>query len=203
MRITTSIATTAVAVLALTLTGCGGDDGDGKSASPAKDDKGASQSKDTGKPTPSSTGDSGDMKSSSPTSTPSRSKAPGKAPGKTATRAPGHSATSTPKAPTPSRTSVPSRPSTGGRLASVQGTWYYTIRDASGNLLTLQISGTSMTMSGPKGSCSGTISASLAISITCQGQSASGTAQVSNGGQNLALNWTTGNPDRFTRTKPA
>ncbi|MDX3232614.1 hypothetical protein [Streptomyces sp. ME19-01-6] len=197
MRITTSIAATAVAVLALTLTGCGSD-GDGTSAAPAKDDKGASQSKATGKPAASGTGASGDMKSSSPTATPSRSKAPSK----TAAPVPSRTTSAPAKAPVPSRTTA-APPATPSKLASVQGTWYYPVRDSSGNVITLRISGTSMSANGNKGTCSGTINASMAATFTCGGESTNGTAQVSNGGQTLTFNWSEGNPDVFVRTKPA
>ncbi|MFD8382815.1 hypothetical protein ACFV2X_30610 [Streptomyces sp. NPDC059679] len=196
MRITTSIAATAVAVLALTLTGCGGDDGDGKSALPAKDDTGTSQSEKTGKPSPSGTNASGDMKSSSPTPTPSRTPAK-------STPVPSRTTTSAPtKAPVPSRTSA-APPTTPSKLASVQGNWYYPVRDASGNVITLRISGTSMSASGNKGTCSGTINASMAVTFSCQGETTNGTAQLSNGGQTITFNWSSGNPDRFVRTKPA
>ncbi|MES4906803.1 MULTISPECIES: hypothetical protein [unclassified Streptomyces] len=197
MRITTSIAAGAVTVLALTLTGCGGDDGGGKTAAPAKDDKGASRSEDTAKPSPSGTGASGDMKSSSPTATPSRT------PSRTATPAPSRSTTSAPtKAPVPRRTTA-APPTAPSQLSRVQGTWYYPMRDANGNLITLRISGTSMSASGNKGTCSGTISASMATSFTCGGETTSGTAQLSDGGQTITFNWSSGNPDRFVRAKPA
>ncbi|MDT0549474.1 MULTISPECIES: hypothetical protein [Streptomyces] len=191
MRITTSIAATAVAVLALTLTGCG-DDGDGKSAAPTKDDKGASQSTDAGKPTPSGTGGSGNMKSSSPT--------PSKTPGKTATPLPGRSTTSAPtKAPVPSRTSV-APPTASGQLASAQGTWYFRMRDANGNLLTLRVNGTSMALTGPDKTCPGTLTSAMAASFTCAGKTLNGTARVS--GRTLSLTWTDGTTDQFSRTKP-
>ncbi|MGO4417926.1 hypothetical protein AB4Z54_03925 [Streptomyces sp. MCAF7] len=193
MRITTSIAATAVAVLALTLTGCGGDD-DGKSALPTKDDTGSSQSEKPGKPTPSGTGASGDMKSASPTPTPSRT--PGKS-----TPVPSRTTTSAPtKAPVPSRTSA-APPTTSGQLASAQGTWYFRLRDANNNLLTLRINGTSMALTGPDKTCPGTLTSSMAASFSCAGKTLNGTARVS--GQALSLSWTDGTTDQFSRTKPA
>ncbi|MEU9790842.1 hypothetical protein AB0E27_09440 [Streptomyces sparsogenes] len=197
MRITNSIAATAVAVLAVTLTGCG-DDGDSESAAPAKDDKAAARAEDAGRSTPSASGDSGDMKSSRPTPTPSRSKAPSR----TATPAPSRTTSAPSKAPAPSRTTV-APPATPSRLSRVQGAWYYPMRDANGNLITLRINGSSMTAGGNKGTCSGTISASMAATFTCQGATTSGTARLSDGGQTLTFNWSDGNPDRFVRAKPA
>ncbi|NUS81260.1 MAG: hypothetical protein HOY75_00520 [Streptomyces sp.] len=195
MRITTSIAATAVAVLALTLTGCGGDD-DGKSALPAKGDTGTSRPEKTGKPSPSGTGASGDMKSPSPTPTPTSSKTPGKS-----TPVPSRTTTSAPtKAPVPSRTST-APPTASGQLASAQGTWYFRIRDANGNLLTLRINGTSMALTGPDKTCPGTLSSSMAASFSCAGKTLNGTARVS--GQTLSLRWTDGTTDQFSRTKPA
>ncbi|MER7791387.1 hypothetical protein [Streptomyces sp. NPDC097640] len=198
MRITTSIAATALAVLALTLTGCGSDDGDGKSAAPAKEDKSASQAEETGKPTPSGTGESDDMKSADPTATPSRSKAPGK----TVTPVPSRTTSAPSKAPVPSRTSV-APPTASGQLASIQGTWYYRVRDNKGGLITMRINGATFVVSGNEGTCTGTISASMTASFTCKGQTLHGTGQVSNGGQTLTLTWNNGTPDRFNRTKPA
>ncbi|MEU1790793.1 hypothetical protein ABZ553_33950 [Streptomyces sparsogenes] len=200
MRITNSIAATAVAVLALTLTGCGGDgDGDNSAAS-AKDDKAAGRSKDAGGPTPSGAEETGDMKSASPTATASPSR--GKAPSRAATPAPSRTTSAPAKAPAPSRTTA-APPTAPSRLSQVQGAWYYPMRDANGNLITLRISGSSMTASGNKGTCSGTISASMAVTFTCQGATTNGTARLSDGGQTLTFNWSDGNPDRFVRAKPA
>ncbi|GAA2333335.1 hypothetical protein [Streptomyces cuspidosporus] len=198
MRITNSIAATAVAVLAFTLTGCGDDGDDSKSAAPTKDDKATTRAEDAGRSTPSAGGDSGDMKSSRPTPTPSRAKAPSG----TATPAPSRTTSAPSKAPAPSRTTA-APPTTSSQLSRVQGAWYYPMRDANGNLITLRISGTSMSASGNKGTCSGTISASMAATFTCQGATTSGTARLSDGGRTLTFNWSDGNPDRFVRAKPA
>lgn len=194
MRKSTSIAAAAVAVLALTLTGCGGDDKD--SGSSAKGGKATGQT--TGKrdttsspsadasPSPSRTGGAKKKKES-----------PGTSAGPRPTR------TSAAPVPAPSRTrtatAAPTRPA--GAPQSVQGTWYVPVRGSNG-LATLSVSGTSWTMAYSGQSCSGTINAAMAISASCQGESATGRAVVSNGGENLTFNWNSGEPDRFVRTKP-
>ncbi|WP_211303272.1 hypothetical protein, partial [Streptomyces milbemycinicus] len=104
------------------------------------------------------------------------------------------------KAPVPSRTSA-APPTTSGQLASAQGTWYFRMRDANGNLLTLRINGTSMALTGPDKTCPGTLTSSMAASFSCAGKTLNGTARVS--GQTLSLSWTDGTTDQFSRTKPA
>ncbi|QKV92874.1 hypothetical protein HUT19_14845 [Streptomyces sp. NA02950] len=195
MRKSTSIAAAAVAVLALTLTGCGGDDKD--SGSPAKGGKATGQTTGKRDTTSSPSADA----SPSPSRTGGAKTKKKESPGTSASPRP--TRTSAAPAPAPSRTrtatAAPTRPA--GAPQSVQGTWYVPVRGSNG-LATLSVSGTSWTMAYSGQSCSGTINAAMAISASCQGESATGRAVVSNGGENLTFNWNSGEPDRFVRTKP-
>ncbi|GGR97444.1 hypothetical protein GCM10010252_40120 [Streptomyces aureoverticillatus] len=195
MRRIPAVATCAAAVLALALTGCGGDDD-------KKRDKGASGStgsvqepaKDDGKK-------AGAKKTASPT--PSRTKKP------KATVSPTPARTSTPTAaatPTRPRTSAPAvppkkttRPATGPQ--SVQGTWYHVTRGSGGRLIVLTVNGTSMDMRSGTKSCPGTITSAMEIRATCMGEVGTGKATLS-GGQ-LTFAWPgQGGNDYFRRTQP-
>ncbi|MBL1099047.1 hypothetical protein [Streptomyces coffeae] len=192
MHKSTSLAIAAVAVLALTLTGCGGDD----KKDSASSDKG-------GKTTGQTTGKRDTTASSSPSPSRTGEAKKKKKEGSPATSAaPRPTRTSAAPVPTPGRTrtktAAPARPA---GPSSVQGTWYVPVRGTNG-LATLTVSGTSWTMAYGGKSCSGTINSGMAISSTCAGETSNGTAVVSNGGENLTFNWTSGEPDRFVRTKP-
>jgi len=192
----TSLAATAVVVLALTLTGCGNDGEKDKGPSGTSDKAASGQPGKADATTASPSADATRSASPGPSRTHKAEKRPG-----TSTTRPDRPAATTPSAPRTTRTTPPA-PSRPASPSSVQGTWYYAVQGKNGAPL-LTVSGTSWTLSYNGNSCSGTIAADLAISSTCQGESASGQAVVSNNGQNLAFNWTTGTPDRFVRTKPA
>ncbi|WEV27059.1 hypothetical protein OYE22_19055 [Streptomyces sp. 71268] len=92
----------------------------------------------------------------------------------------------------------------GGQPSGVQGVWYHTASKAVGKLITVNISGTSVHMSPPGGkSCSGTIKADNSMRMNCGGDSTTGKAEVTGGGENPACHWSDGSTDRFQRTKPA
>ncbi|GHC56591.1 hypothetical protein GCM10010349_24070 [Streptomyces flavofungini] len=186
-------------MLALALTGCGGDD--------EKSDKGASGStgsveepaKDDGKGA--EEGEKADgKKTASPT--PSRTKKTTASPTPTRTSRP--TAAATPTKPRASAPAVPpkktTRPASGPQ--SVQGTWYHVRRGTGGRLIVLTINGTSMNMASGGKSCPGSITSAMVIRATCMGESAAGTARLS-GGQ-LTFAWPDGSGnDYFRRTQPA
>ncbi|WP_432039349.1 hypothetical protein [Streptomyces cucumeris] len=192
-----AFAATAVAVLALTLTGCA-DDGD--SASPARKD-GASATRTAGGDRTDSSPSAGSSPTAREEAGGGRHRGAGRSPATSA--APRPTRSSAAPAPAPSRTrtttAAPTRPAS---PSGVQGMWYVPVRGGRG-LATLNVSGTSFTLAYAGKSCSGTISSAMAVSSTCAGETSNGTAVVSNGGENLTFNWTTGEPDRFVRTKPA
>ncbi|MGI5352647.1 hypothetical protein ACQEU8_31345 [Streptomyces sp. CA-250714] len=194
MRGKTSLVVGAVAALALTLTGCGGEE-DGKNPAAAdkpKQKSSASPHKDSA--SPSAKPSAG--KSASPSAKPSAKPKPTAA--KPTSKAP---------APRPSNGSGSTGGSSGGGAAapaSVQGSWYYPFL-IRGKAITMTVNGTSFTVtaaaSGGK-SCSGTINSSMQISSSCGGKPENGRAVLGEGGQKLTLQWNSGQPDRFVRTRP-
>ncbi|OPF71206.1 hypothetical protein VT50_0234925 [Streptomyces antioxidans] len=187
-------ATVAVAVLALALTGCGKDD-----------DKGASSHGATDKPVTAHKGDDAKHGTASATPTsaspsPSRTK-PAKKPGGSpttprATRA-AEGSTPAPRHTPPKTQAPPARP---GAPASVQGTWYSTVRDPNGKPVVMTVSGSSLSIGYQGKSCPGTINSSMAVTLSCQGETVSGGhAVVSGDGQKLTVNWPQGKPDQFVR----
>ncbi|MFI0814786.1 hypothetical protein ACH4TX_06335 [Streptomyces sp. NPDC021098] len=192
MHKATPLAATAVVVLALTLTGCGNDDEKGSGPSGTSDKAAATPSS----PSASASATRG------PSATPSRTDKTEKRPRTDSARPDGPASTRPATTPAAPRTSTaPPSPTRPAAASSVQGTWYYGAQGQNG-MAVLTVSGTSWTLSYNGSSCPGTITADLAITSTCQGESASGRAVVSNNGQNLAFNWNTGTPDHFVRTKP-
>ncbi|MEV0113233.1 hypothetical protein AB0H77_08275 [Streptomyces sp. NPDC050844] len=190
MRRKTSMAAAAAAVLALTLSGCGsdGDEGEGDDANAAGKSK-PSVSEPAAKP-------STTAPKPTPTPTPSR------------TRTAKPTPTPTEAAPTPTRSAAPkpaptSKPGAGG----VQGTWYHIARAQDGKEMVLTISGTSLTMRAGEKACTGTINASMAMTVDCGGgdMTTTGTAVPTGSGsaQKLACTWADGSTDRFARTRPA
>ncbi|MBO8184800.1 hypothetical protein [Streptomyces spirodelae] len=95
-----------------------------------------------------------------------------------------------------------SRASGGKRgIDAVQGTWYFPYL-VKGKPITFTVTGGSYTFAGQGASCSGPISRSLRISVTCRGLNLTGQARVSEDGRTLTLDWENGKPDRFTRAQP-
>lgn len=199
MRRIPAVATCVTAVLALALTGCGGDD--------EKSDKGASDSagsveapaKDGAKGAEGG-GKADGKKTASPT--PSRTKKATASPPPPRTSRP--TAAATPTKPRASAPAVPpkktTRPASGPQ--SVQGTWYHVRRGTGGRLIVLTINGTSMNMASGGKSCPGTITSAMVIRATCMGESAAGTARLSDG--QLTFAWPDGSGnDYFRRTQPA
>ncbi|MFG3260326.1 hypothetical protein [Streptomyces sp. NPDC048172] len=182
-----------LAVLALALSGCSSDsgDGDGGDSEQARPKSKKTAQKQTPSPKASP--------SSSPTSaSPSASASPSR------TVSPSPSRTTPSRKATPSRTAAPapSRPASG--TGSVQGTWYYTVRDAKGRPITVTVRGTSWTAAVTNGdSCSGTISSGMAVtSGSCDESSKPGKAVLSEGGRKLTFDWGGGKTDRMQRTPP-
>ncbi|MCX4666578.1 hypothetical protein OG453_07830 [Streptomyces sp. NBC_01381] len=191
MRRKSSTAAAVAAVLALTLSGCGSDDdsGDGddaKAAGKAKtgvSEPAAKPSTTAPKPTP------------TPTPTPSR------------TRTAKPTPTPTKAAPTPTRSAAPKpAPTSKPGASGVQGTWYHIVRAQGGKEMVLTISGTSLTMRAGEKACTGTINASMAMTVDCGGgdMTTTGTAVATGSGtaQKLACTWADGSTDRFARTRP-
>ncbi|MFE2441102.1 hypothetical protein ACH4TQ_00830 [Streptomyces sp. NPDC021218] len=196
MRKMNAAATVAVAVLALALTGCGKDD-----------DKGAQSSGTSDKTAAAQKGDGAERGTASATPTgaspsPSRTKPAAKSPGASPS-SPRATRTADGVPPAPRRTAPKTRapaPTRAGAPASVQGTWYSEVRDPNGKPLVMTVTGGSLTVGYQGKSCPGTISASMAVSMTCQGETISGgTAVVSGDGQSLTINWPQGKPDRYVR----
>ncbi|MFI8852058.1 hypothetical protein [Streptomyces sp. 891-h] len=86
-------------------------------------------------------------------------------------------------------------------IDAVQGTWYFPYL-VKGKPITFTVTGGSYTFAGQGASCSGPISRSLRISVTCRGLNLTGQARVSEDGRTLTLDWDNGKPDRFTRAQP-
>lgn len=196
MRRISAVATCAVAVLSLALTGCGGDDEGDKS------DKGASDSTGSVRAPAKDEGEKADAKeSASPTA--SRTKKPKATTSPTPARTSTPTAAATPAAPRTSAPAAPpkktTRPGTGPQ--SVQGTWYHVTRGSGGRVIVLTINGTSMDMRSGGKSCPGTITSAMAIRATCMGEVGTGQASLS-GGQ-LTFKWPgQGGNDYFRRTQP-
>lgn len=188
------MAAAAAAVLALTLSGCGSDDdsGDGDDAKAAGKSK-TGVSEPAAKP-------STTAPKPTPTPTPSR-------PRTAKPTAPKATPSSTNTAPTPTRSAAPKPAPTGKPSASgVQGTWYHIVRAQDGKEMVLTISGTSLTMRAGGKSCTGTISASMAMTVDCGGGDMTTTGRAvatgSGSAQKLACTWADGSTDRFARTRP-
>ncbi|MFE2180903.1 hypothetical protein [Streptomyces sp. NPDC059455] len=195
MRKMNAAVTVAVAVLALALTGCGKDDDKGAQSSGASDKTASAQKADDAErgtasaaPTSASPSPSRTKPAKSPSASPSSPRATRTADG--TTPAPRRTTPKT-QAPAPTRAGAP---------ASVQGTWYSTVRDPNGKPLVMTVSGGSLSVGYQGKSCPGTISASMAVTMSCQGETISGGhAVVSGDGQSLTVNWPQGNPDRYVR----
>ncbi|MCQ6251221.1 hypothetical protein [Streptomyces malaysiensis] len=196
MRKINAAATVAVAVLALALTGCGNDDDKGDQSSGTSDRTAAAeQADDTERGTPSATPTGA---SPSPSRTKPAEKSPGASPSSPRATRTADGTTPAPRRTAP-RTRAPAQPPAGAP-ASVQGTWYSEVRDPNGNALVMTVTGGSLTVGYQGKSCPGTISAGMAVTMTCQGETISGgQAVVSDGGQRLTVNWPQGKPDRYVR----
>lgn len=196
MRITAPLAAATVAVLTLTLSGCGDGDGDG-------DSKAAGSSSPTARPTATA--------SKSPSAAPSRTE--GTKPPSASPTPSRPSAAPRTTAPAPARTTTPPRtqaPTTAaptggtGSQSGIQGTWYPPARLPDGGLPVLTVSGGSFSISNGGRVVTGTIDSGMNVRASFQGETATGTAVLGNGGQTLTFNWNDGSPsDRFSRTKPA
>ncbi|GAA0655305.1 hypothetical protein GCM10009548_22190 [Streptomyces malaysiensis subsp. malaysiensis] len=196
MRKINAAATVAVAVLALALTGCGKDDDKGDQSSGTSDRTAAAeQADDAERGTPSATPTGA---SPSPSRTKPAEKSPGARPSSPRATRTADGTTPAPRRTAP-RTQAPAQPPAGAP-ASVQGTWYSEVRDPNGNALVMTVTGGSLTVGYQGKSCPGTISAGMAVTMTCQGETISGgQAVVSDGGQRLTVNWPQGKPDRYVR----
>ncbi|MFD8282936.1 hypothetical protein ACFV47_27670 [Streptomyces solisilvae] len=196
MRKINAAATVAVAVLALALTGCGNDDDKGDQSSGTSDRTAAAeQAADAERGTPSATPTGA---SPSPSRTKPAEKSPGASPSSPRATRTADGTTPAPRRTAP-RTQAPAQPPAGAP-ASVQGTWYSEVRDPNGNALVMTVTGGSLTVGYQGKSCPGTISAGMAVTMTCQGETISGgQAVVSDGGQRLTVNWPQGKPDRYVR----
>ncbi|MBC3983742.1 hypothetical protein H8N01_14520 [Streptomyces sp. AC536] len=173
MRNKTKIAAAAaVAALALTLTGCG-DDGDDGGSLFGKPDKGGNQAIGGGE------GTGGDeIKIPGPDST-------GLIGGSSSTGTSG------------------STGSTGGSDASsAQGLWYTTERTDSGQVGILSVSGSAFVMRMGTMTCSGTSDDQMNVNATCQGETMTGKAAISEGGQKLTITWSDSGTDEFSRQMP-
>ncbi|GAA4673089.1 hypothetical protein [Streptomyces youssoufiensis] len=173
MRNKTMIAAAAaVAALALTLTGCG-DDGDDGGSLFGKPDKGGNQVIGGGE------GTGGDeIKIPGPDST-------GLNGGSSSTGTSGSSG------------------STGGSDASsAQGLWYTTERTDSGQVGILSVSGSAFVMRMGTMTCSGTSDDQMNVNATCQGETMTGKAALSEGGQKLTITWSDSGTDEFSRQMP-
>ncbi|MFD9904136.1 hypothetical protein [Streptomyces sp. NPDC059063] len=192
MHRTRSVATSAVAVLALALTGCGGDDKNDHAS-------GTADVRESASPTPSPTKKPRAAKTPSPASgspTPTRTAPRTGAPAPPRTSAPAVPPKRTTKPTTPTK---PTKPAAGPQ--SVQGTWYHVARGSGGRLIVLTVNGTSMNMRSGGKSCPGTITAAMTITATCMGEVGRGRATLS-GGQ-LSFVWPgDGGTDYFRRTQP-
>ncbi|KUJ69848.1 hypothetical protein ACZ90_08645 [Streptomyces albus subsp. albus] len=195
----TSTVAAAVAVLALTLTGCGGDDKDDSGAAPGR----AEQSGGRAGSAPPAAGKG----SSSPGAHPSAGrtggpKSPRPAPSRTPIRSQAPAGTS---GGTSGGTGGASGGATSGagssRPAGVQGVWYSVAQSPNGQPLVLTVNGGSFTVRMGAKTLNGTISAGMAIRASYGGDSMSGTAALGNGGQRLSFNWNDGSTDIFARTK--
>ncbi|NIY67763.1 hypothetical protein SMALB_5828 [Streptomyces malaysiensis] len=186
----------AVAVLALALTGCGKDDDKGDQSSGTSDRTAAAeQADDAERGTPSATPTGA---SPSPSRTKPAEKSPGASPSSPRATRTADGTTPAPRRTAP-RTQAPAQ-APAGAPASVQGTWYSEVRDPNGNALVMTVTGGSLTVGYQGRSCPGTISAGMAVTMTCQGETISGgQAVVSDGGQRLTVNWPQGKPDRYVR----
>ncbi|MEU0928076.1 hypothetical protein [Streptomyces malaysiensis] len=196
MRKINAAATVAVAVLALALTGCGKDDDKGDQSSGTSDRTAdAKQADDAERGTPPATPTGA---SPSPSRTKPAEKRPGASPSSPRATRTADGTTPAPRRTAP-RTQAPAQPPAGAP-ASVQGTWYSEVRDPNGNALVMTVTGGSLTVGYQGKSCPGTISAGMAVTMTCQGETISGgQAVVSDGGQRLTVNWPQGKPDRYVR----
>lgn len=198
MRKSTSIAAAVVAALALTLTGCGEDDEKDSGAADTSDKSqsqtGGSDAKSSPSPSPSTSRKSeeeSESPSPSPTVKSGEKRSDGTSGGNSGGTSGGSGGGSDESA------------DGGGGAQSIQGAWYFPVRDKNGALLSLTISGSSMTISGPKGKCNGTANG-LAVTMSCTGETVNGQAVVTAGGQKLELDWKGDLPsDRFTREKPS
>ncbi|MFE6778760.1 hypothetical protein [Streptomyces sp. NPDC057702] len=168
-------AAAAVAALALTLTGCG-DDGDGGGSSPFGKPKGGSEVIGGG------TATGGD-----------EIKIPG----------PNESALSGGSSSTGTSGSTGLSGSTGGGdTSSAQGIWYMSERTDSGQIGVLTVSGTSFAMRMGTITCAGTADEAMNVNATCQGETMTGKAVVSDGGQKLTITWSDSGTDEFQRQIP-
>ncbi|MET7933815.1 hypothetical protein [Streptomyces sp. NPDC005322] len=82
----------------------------------------------------------------------------------------------------------------------MRGTWYSTVRDKNGKPLVMTVTGGSLSVGYRGKSCPGTISAAMAVTMTCGGETMSGGhGVVSADGRRLTINWPQGNPDQYVR----
>lgn len=117
---------------------------------------------------------------------------------KASTRAPSATSAKPSSASAKPSTSAPA----GGPAAKFQGAWYYAERDADGSLLTLTVSGGTISVAMNGDGCSGRISASAYVTMTCKGDTGRGQASVSGDGETLTIAWEDGVAEKFVRTKP-
>jgi hypothetical protein len=172
--------------------GCS-DDGGGKSAGPPTNVHTVSlptvtPSSGTALPAPPSSA-AGPEPSASAGGKPSSPSASGS--GKATSRSPGATTTKP-------RTSAPAA----GPPAKFQGTWYYPRRDATGAVVTLTVSGGAISVALNGNGCSGTISATAYVTMTCKGDVGKGQASVSSNGQTLTIAWVDDAAEQFVRTRP-
>lgn len=185
-RLVVSVAVTAV--LGLGSAGC-------------SDDKGSSAERPTSSPTlpvpPPSTATESAV-SSPPPASGAEPSSPAASTKPASTRAPSATSAKPTTASAKPSTSAPA----GGPAAKFQGAWYYAKRDANGSLLTLTVNGGTISVAMNGDSCSGRISASAYVTMTCKGDTGQGQASVSGDGETLTIAWEDGVAEKFVRTKP-
>ncbi|WP_157856942.1 hypothetical protein [Streptomyces sp. PRh5] len=74
------------------------------------------------------------------------------------------------------------------------------MRDPNGDAIVMTVPGSSLSVGYQGKSCPGTISASMAVTMACQGEALSGGHAVASGdGQSLTVDWPQGKPARYVR----
>ncbi|GAA4984200.1 hypothetical protein GCM10023205_62730 [Yinghuangia aomiensis] len=111
-----------------------------------------------------------------------------------------------PATTSPTRAATTAKPRTsapaGGPDAKFQGLWYYSMRDQTGGVPTLTVRGSTISVQATGLNCSGSISTSAYVNISCKGDTGKGQASVSADGKTLTIAWTDTPAERFQRTKP-
>lgn len=90
----------------------------------------------------------------------------------------------------------------GGDANSAQGIWYTTERTDSGQVGVLTVSGSSFVMRLGTMTCTGTADDAMNVNANCQGDTMTGKAAVSEGGQKLTITWNDSGSDEFSRQMP-